>query len=306
MTVAVQNLTKRYGSRTVLHDLSFDLEPGQVIGFLGPNGSGKSTTMKIMLGLVRPDEGSVTWDGSTFADLPRAEPHGRRTPRRTGHRSRPQRRDHLRVLAMCGQMPPSRVDAVLELTGMTSVADENVGGFSLGMHQRWASQLRCSANPSTCSSTNPPTGSTPRASSGSATSSATSLPRARGVLVSSHLLAELSNVVDHLVVIGKGRLIRQASVAEFIQQEQSRVRVRSPRSPELAQLLMARQLTIEVDGEALLVSGTTAALVGDLAAVEGTALHELITETVTLEAAFLAATAEAQEYRSGTTPEGSP
>ncbi len=307
MTVAVQNLTKTYGARTVVDDLSFDLEPGQVVGFLGPNGSGKSTTMKMMLGLARPDQGSVSWDGSTYAELD--EPMRMAGALLDAQAIDPARsaRDHLRVLATCAQLPPSRVDDVLELTGMTSVADENIGGFSLGMHQRIGIAAALLGDPKYLLFDEPSNGLDPEGIHWQRDLFRDLAAEGRGVLVSSHLLAELAHVVDHLVVIGKGKLISQTSIEAFTSREQSHVRVRSPRSPELAQLLVARQLTIEIDDGALLVSGTTAALVGDLAAAEGIALHELTTETVTLEQAFLTATAGAQEYRSGTsTTEASP
>lgn len=298
MTVQVSGLTKTYGQRTVVNDLTFDLEPGRVVGFLGPNGSGKSTTMKMMLGLVRPNAGSVTWDGRPYTDI--SEPARTVGALLDAAAVEPQRsaRDHLRTLALCSELPAARVGAVLEMTGLGDVADEKVGGYSLGMHQRLGIAGAMLGDPSHLLFDEPSNGLDPEGIRWQRDLFRGLASEGKSVFVSSHLLAELAHVVDHLVVIGKGQLIREASVAEFTEGGAARTRVRSPRAEEFIAILRNRHLEVDFIDEVMLVSGAPTAVIGDLAAAEGIPLHELCTEERSLEDAFLEATAAAQEYRS--------
>lgn len=300
MAIVVEGLTKRYGPKTVVDDLSFEVVPGRVTGFLGPNGAGKSTTMRCMVDLDRPDAGSVQVDGSRYRDLQYpGRVVGTLLEARAVHPAR-QARDHLRMIAACGRIPDTRVDEVMEMTGITDAADRRVGGFSLGMHQRLGLAAAILGSPSYLMLDEPTNGLDPEGIRWVRSFLKRQAEEGRAVLVSSHLLAELALFVDHLVVIGKGRLIASASVDEITQARPQEVFVRSPRWQELAEQLRKRGATVDGDGDhgELRVTGINVEAVGDLAALMGVPLHGLRAESGTLEDAFLEMTAEAQEYRS--------
>ena len=297
MSIVVDGLTKSFGSKTVVDDLSFEVVPGKVTGFLGPNGAGKSTTMRMMVDLDRPDSGRTAVDGERYRDIQYpARVVGTLLEAHAVHPAR-KARSHLRALAACSRVPDSRVDEVMELTGISSAAGQRVGGFSLGMHQRLGLAAALLGDPAYLMLDEPTNGLDPEGIRWARDFLRSMAKEGRGVFVSSHLLTELSLFVDYLVMIGKGRLIAATSIDDFMAERSHAVFVRSPRSDELKAELQKRGVTVTVDSGELRLSGTSAAAVGDLAALLGIPLHGLREDTGSLEDAFLELTAEAQEYR---------
>ncbi len=306
MSIVVEGLTKRYGSKTVVDDLTFEVDPGRVTGFLGPNGAGKSTTMRCIVGLDRPDAGRVTVDGSSYEDLQYpARVVGTLLEARAVNPAR-KARDHLRMLAACSRIPDARVDEVMEMTGITSAADRRVGGFSLGMHQRLGLAAAILGDPAYMMLDEPTNGLDPEGIRWVREFLRSLADQGRAVLVSSHLLAELALFVDHLVVIGKGRLIASSSVDGLTASRPHEVFVRSPRLDELETELLQRGVEVNHEDGELRLRGTSAAAVGDLAALLAIPLHGLREDAGTLEQAFLDLTAEAQEYRTTQAPGAAP
>lgn len=301
----VRNLTKRFGQVVAVDDLSFDVEPGRVTGFLGPNGSGKSTTMRCMIGLDRYERGEASFGGKQYRDLP-APLHevgvlldaGYVHPARSG-------RNHLRWLAASNGIPMNRVDEVLELVGMTDVADRKLRGYSLGMKQRLGLASTLLGDPSTMILDEPANGLDPEGIRWMRDFLRHYADQGRTVLVSSHLLSEMSLMAQDLIVIGKGRLIQQSSVAEFVAKHASSwVRVKSPQLPQLLEVVNQAGATVKLIGDAAApdgadVRGLTIEAIGEAAHAHGIVLHELSGQTESLEDAFLTATASSQEYRSG-------
>jgi ABC-2 type transport system ATP-binding protein len=303
--IQVRNLTKRFGSTVAVDDLSFDVQPGRVTGFLGPNGSGKSTTMRCMVGLDRYERGDATFGGLRYGQL-KTPLHdvgilldaGYVHPGRSG-------RNHLRWLAASNGLASSRVDEVLDLVGMTEVADKRLRGYSLGMKQRLGLAATLLGDPATMILDEPANGLDPEGIRWIRDFLRHYADQGRTVLVSSHLLSEMSLMAQDLIVIGKGRLIQQSSVAEFVSRHASTwVRVRSPQLPQLIDAVNAAGATVKLVGEATAptaaeLKGLTIEQVGEAAARAGVTLHELSAQTESLEDAFLSATAATQEYRSG-------
>jgi ABC-2 type transport system ATP-binding protein len=265
--ITVQRLTKRYGETLAVDDLSFTVEAGRVTGFLGPNGSGKSTTLRALLGLIRPTSGRALVMGKPFhelrnpvrsvgASLDAADVH----PGRSG-------RGHLRTLAAAAGLPNSRVDEVLDMTELTPARDRRVKGYSMGMRQRLAL--------------------------------AAALLGDRAVLISSHVLSEVEQTVDSVVVIGAGRLVMQGTLAELIKGDRRPALVRSPRARELRRLLQAEGATVTADGrpDAMLVQHASLEQIGTLAADHGIPIFELTHEVSTLEDRFLELTGEGGNVR---------
>ena len=305
MALVVTGLTKRYGGKVVVDDLSLTVGPGEVTGFLGPNGAGKSTTMRMMLDIDRADNGSVAFDGTSFASLD--------SPLRTvgsmldANAIDPDRsaRSHLRYLAASAGLPMTRVDDVLGLTGMHEAAKRHVKTFSLGMHQRLGIAGALLGNPKYLLLDEPTNGLDPEGIRWIREFLRESANDGRGILVSSHLLSELSQYVDRLVVIGRGRLLAEGTVDEFTSmQTTTAVTVRSPGLDQLIDLIEQRGGVITRDSDTIDVADMTAEAIGDLAALHQIPLHELHTVRQSLEEAFLEVTAEAQEYRAGSGPPG--
>ena len=300
--IEVRNLTKRFGKTVAVDDLSFDVRPGRVTGFLGPNGSGKSTTMRCMIGLDRHEQGTTTFEGRKYNQLgsPLHEvgillDAGYVHPARSG-------RNHLKWLAATNGIPMKRVDEVLELVGMNEVADRKLKGYSLGMKQRLGLAATLLGDPGTIILDEPANGLDPEGIRWIRDFLRHYATQGRSVLVSSHLLGEMSLLAQDLVVIGKGKLISQSSVDDFVRRHASAwVRVRSPQLPTLTDLLERRGAKVEkVDGsDAIDVFDLAIEQVGEAAAAAQITLHELATRTESLEDAFLSATADSQEYRSG-------
>ena len=299
--ITVSGLTKRFGSKVAVGNLSFDVVPGNVTGFLGPNGSGKSTTMRCMLGLDRPNAGQTLFDGKPYQQLDRPLHQvgalldaGYVHPGRSG-------RNHLRWLAASNGLATKRVDEVLETVGMISVGKQRVRTYSLGMKQRLGLAGVLLGDPSTVILDEPANGLDPEGIRWIRDVLTHLAGQGKTVLVSSHLLSEMALMATSLIIIGQGQLIEQCTVADFVRRYGDHwVRVRSPRVASLVEPLRAGSAQIEyLDDTAIAVRGATAEEVGELAARYSITLHELSSQTGSLEDAFLKATAGAQEYRAG-------
>ncbi|SEP04399.1 ABC transporter ATP-binding protein [Trujillonella endophytica] len=301
--IIARDLTKTYGPRTAVDGISFTVEPGRVTGFLGPNGAGKSTTMRMVLGLDRPTSGSVTVNGSRYADSPAPlREVGALLEARALHPGRTAR-NHLRWLAASNALPATRIDAVLGLVGLEGVADQRVGRFSLGMSQRLGIAVALLGDPAVVVLDEPVNGLDPEGIRWVRTLARQLAAEGRTVFVSSHLMAEMALTADHLVVIGRGRVLADCPTADFIARHAAaHVRVRSPQSGELAAVLRRSGAHVTADGEGLRVEGLDTSGIGDLAGAHGLVLHELTLVRSSLEDAFMTLTADSVEY--GTTPAG--
>ncbi|MFI7617749.1 ABC transporter ATP-binding protein [Nonomuraea terrae] len=293
--IRATNLSKRYGRTLAVADLSFDVEPGQVTGFLGPNGAGKSTTMRMILGLDRPSGGSVLVDGRPYEEL-------RHPLRKVGalldakavHGGR-SARNHLLAIAQSNGIPAARVAEVLETVGLTAVAGRRIGGFSLGMAQRLGIAAALLGDPEILLFDEPVNGLDPDGILWIRTLMRKLAAEGRAVFVSSHLMSEMAQTADHLVVIGKGRLIADTSVREFIgRSSQGFVRVRSPRLAEMAELVKIGEL----HPDHLQVTAMTPLEIGTLAARAGIPLEELTYVQPSLEAAYMELTKDSLEFTS--------
>lgn len=296
--IELTGLTKRFGHTTAVDDLTCTVESGVVTGFLGPNGAGKSTTMRMILGLDRPTAGTATVLGKRYHEL--------RHPLRTvgalldARQVHPNRtaRAHLRWIAAGNRIPAARVDEVLDAVGLTDVAGKRAGAFSLGMSQRLGIATALLGDPQVLLFDEPVNGLDPEGIRWVRTFMRTLADEGRTVFVSSHLLAEMANTADRLVVIGRGRLISTASMDEFLAASAD-VLVRSPEADRLAGVLAAGGISVTREDTALRVAGATTEVVGELAARNGITLHELTATRASLEEAYLNVTDDATEYRAG-------
>jgi len=298
--IVARGLTKTYGPKVAVDGLSFTVEPGRVTGFLGPNGAGKSTTMRMVLGLDRPTAGTVTVNGRSYADSPAPlREVGALLEARALHPGRTAR-NHLRWLAASNGIPRTRIDEVLDLVGLSSVADQRVGRFSLGMGQRLGIAVALLGEPPVVVLDEPVNGLDPEGIRWVRTLGRDLAGQGRTVLVSSHLMSEMALTADHLVVVGRGRMLADCSMAQFIADHAaSYVRVRSPRTADVATLLRQRGLDVERHGEELRVQGLDAAGIGELVGTAGLHLHELTLVRSSLEDAFMTLTADSVEYSAG-------
>jgi len=295
--IEVRNLGKVYGKTHAVDDLTFTVQPGIVTGFLGPNGAGKSTTMRIVLGLDNPTSGTATIGGRAYRDIPNPLTQvGALLDANWVHPNR-SARAHLRWMARANGLPASRVDEVLALVGLASVARKNAGQFSLGMKQRLGIAGALLGDPGVLLFDEPVNGLDPEGILWIRTLMRSLASQGRTVLVSSHLLSEMAVTADHLVVIGRGKLISDTSTREFIDAAtRSAVRVRSPRLAELRQVLLAQGMSVENADGALLVTGSPIEQIGDAAATAGVTLHELSMQAGSLEQAFMQLTGQAVEF----------
>jgi len=305
--ITVGNLTKRFGSKVAVDHLGFEVRAGVVTGFLGPNGSGKSTTMRCMLGLDRPETGTTLFDGKPYRDLQRPLHEvgalldaGYVHPGRSG-------RNHLRWLAATNGISRTRVEDVLATVGLTAVAGARLRSYSLGMRQRLGLAGVLLGDPHTIILDEPANGLDPEGIRWIRDVLTHLARQGRTVLVSSHQLSEMALMAEDLVVIGQGRLIEQSTVTGFVDRYADRwVRVQSPTAPTLVAALSAAGADVTtVDDTTLDVRGLDRVAIGEAAAQQQLVLHELSSQTGSLEDAFLKATAAAQEYRS-TGVEGAP
>ncbi|MDQ2839056.1 MAG: ATP-binding cassette domain-containing protein [Actinomycetota bacterium] len=300
--IVAEHLTKVYGDKTAVSDLSFTVHPGVVTGFLGPNGAGKSTTMRMILGLDGPTAGQVTVNGKHYAEHP-APLHevGALLEARAIHTGRTAR-NHLLSLAATHGIPNHRVDEVIGLVGLSDVASKRVGGFSLGMGQRLGIAVALLADPATLILDEPVNGLDPEGIRWVRNLLKGLAAEGRTVFVSSHMMNEMAVTAEHIIVVGRGRLIADVGVEEFLRSAStSSVRVRSPEASRLAELLAGPDVTVvPSDDGAIRITGLTPASIGDLARDHGLAIHELTAENASLEEAFMEMTADAVEYH-GTT-----
>ena len=305
-TIEAHGLGKSYGGKAAVADLSFEVQPGSVTGFLGPNGAGKSTTMRLMLGLDN-GAGSTTYDGKPFTELRHPMRHvGALLEAKPFHPTR-KARNHLRMLAAANGIPASRVDEVLALVGLTEVARAKPKGFSMGMGQRLGLAAALLGEPHTLILDEPANGLDPQGIQWMRLFLKSLAAEGRSIFVSSHLLSEMALMADHLVVIGKGRLIATGPVEEFVSSSRGNaVIVRTPDASTLADLLVGRGAQVAATEPGMLtVVGITADAVGDLAFDHGIRLHELSHKVATLEEAFLERTAGAEEFQAHAVGEGS-
>jgi ABC-2 type transport system ATP-binding protein len=298
-SIAVRDLTKRYGKTVAVDRLSFDVHPGRVTGFLGPNGAGKSTTLRVILGLDNPTAGQALVNGRPFIEhhQPLFEVGALLDPK-AFHPGR-SARNHLRCLAYANRIDQRRVDEVLDLVGLTGVADRHAGGFSLGMGQRLGIASALLGDPSILILDEPVNGLDPDGILWIRTLLRSLAAEGRTVLVSSHLMSEMALTAEHLIVIGQGRLLADASVEAVVASAgRSSVHVRSPQTDSLAALLTARGVTpLCPTPDELIISGLSTDDVGDLAAANGITIHELWLHQVSLEEAFMDLTHDSVEYR---------
>jgi ABC-2 type transport system ATP-binding protein len=299
--ITASGLSKRYGSTLAVDDLSFEVRPGQVTGFLGPNGAGKSTTLRMVLGLDAPTGGSVTIDGRPYSTLRRPLFEvGAMLEAKAIHEGR-SARNHLSCLAQSNGISRQRVDEVLEIVGLTSVAHKRVGLFSLGMGQRLGIGAALLGDPGVLIFDEPVNGLDPEGIVWIRNLLRSLAAEGRTVFVSSHLMAEMALTADHVIVIGRGRLLAEASIEELIQgSSQNFVRVRSLHDDQLATLVSQKggSTRPEADGS-LAVTGISAAAIGDLAGDNGIYLHELSPQEVSLEEVYMQLTHDSVEYRAG-------
>jgi ABC-2 type transport system ATP-binding protein len=295
--ISVRGLTKVYGGVRAVDDLTFDVAAGKVTGFLGPNGAGKSTTMRMVMGLDRPTAGTATVNGKRYVDLPAPLREvgalldaGAMHPGRTG-------RAHLRIAACTSGIPASRVDEVIEQVGLEKAAGRRIKGYSLGMRQRLGIAAALLGDPQVLLFDEPVNGLDLDGVRWIRALLRGFADEGRTVLVSSHLMSEMQMIADRVVIIGRGRLIADAGVEEFLRGlDGSRVRVRSPQTDVLRELLADRgSVELTAPGE-LEVTGVAAAEIGDLAHERGIRLHHLAELDQSLEHAYLALTGSSVEY----------
>lgn len=298
--IELRNLSKRYGDTLAVDDLSFTIAPGRVTGFLGPNGAGKSTTMRMILGLDAPSGGEVTLNGRRYGAIPAPmqeigallDPkaiHGGRTAY-----------NHLRWIARAGGLPPRRIDEVLELVGLADVAGRKAGGFSLGMSQRLGIATALLGDPHILLFDEPVNGLDPEGIRWIRSLLRHLASEGRTIFVSSHLMSEMEETADHVVVIGRGRLIADTSIAEFTRRGSgNHVRVISPRGADLTPLLERAGATVTANDGALIVTGMEAPRIASVAAEHRIELHELSPRRASLEEAFMELTQDTTEYQGG-------
>ena len=290
--IEVDRLTKRYGKTIAVDDLSFRVTPGRITGFLGPNGAGKTTTLKAVLGLVHPTSGTTTVLGKPYRELD--DPLRRVGAVLETSRYHPGRsgRNHLRVVAAQAAVPNARVDEVLQLVAMKEPAKRRVGGYSMGMRQRLGLAAALLGEPELLVLDEPANGLDPAGIRWLRDLLRSLASQGRTILISSHVLAEVEQIADEVVIIHRGRFVAQSTTRDLAERAAGAVRVRSPEAARLREVLATEGMTVaESDDGALSVSEGTAPRVGELAAANGIVLHELMTERATLEEAFLELTA---------------
>jgi ABC-2 type transport system ATP-binding protein len=298
--ITLERLSKRYGERRAVDDVSVVIEPGRVTGFLGPNGAGKSTTMRMIMGFDRPDSGTALIDGMAYASL-RAPLRavGALLDARAAHPGR-SARQHLRALAATNRIPRRRVDEVIGLTGLESVADKRVGGFSLGMGQRLGIATAMLGDPGVLILDEPVNGLDPEGVRWVREFTRSLAAEGRTVFLSSHLMSEMAQTADHVIVLGRGRVLADAPIGQLVGGAGDPVRVRSPRVGALATAVTGPDVAIaSLGNDTIEIRGIGAEVVGEAAAAAGIPLYELVVVETSLEEAYLDITRDAVEYRTG-------
>jgi ABC-2 type transport system ATP-binding protein len=301
--IEVNGLTKRYGDKTAVENLTFTVRPGVVTGFLGPNGAGKTTTMRMICGLDVPTRGSVTVNGTPFREhaAPQRELGAMLDPRAL-HSSR-SAYHHLLALAQTSGIKKHRVHEVIDAVGLREVARRRAGKFSVGMGQRLGIAAALLGDPQTIILDEPVNGLDVEGIRWIRSMLRGLADQGKTVFVSSHLMDEMAHTATHLIVIGRGRLIADTGMAEFIARAASDVvRVRSSNPDGLTAALRARGATVQPsDDGSLAVTGLAAQHIGATATSAGISVHELATEQASLEDAFVNLTQDAIEYRANPT-----
>nr|WP_296773055.1 ATP-binding cassette domain-containing protein [Rhodococcus sp. (in: high G+C Gram-positive bacteria)] len=301
--IEVTGLTKRYGKVTAVENLTFTVKPGIVTGFLGPNGAGKSTTMRMILGLDRPTSGTALIEGKPYNQLKQPlRSVGALLDAKWVHPNR-SARAHLEWMAASNNIPKSRVEEVLRLVGLSEVAKKNAGGFSLGMSQRLGLAGALLGDPKVLLFDEPVNGLDPEGIVWIRKFMQRLASEGRTVLVSSHLLSEMAQTAEQLIVIGRGKLISDSSVQEFIDHaSEASVRVRSPQLDALRSALTSAGLTVREPNAteelqpALVVTNSTTDAIGEIAGRSGIVLHELASQRGSLEEAFMKLTGDTVQY----------
>jgi ABC-2 type transport system ATP-binding protein len=293
--VLSEGLTKRFGGLTAVDDLSFALEAGTITGFLGPNGAGKTTTLRMLLGLAAPTAGRALIFDQPYAQLAGAARRVGAVLEATDFHPGRSGRDHLRTLSRAVGLPDSRVDEVLGLVELTDAAGRRVKGYSLGMRQRLGLASALLGDPELLVLDEPANGLDPEGVRWLRDVLRTFASEGRTVLISSHVLAEVAQTVDQVLIISRGRLVVETSLERLTARVGGSVRVRSPQLAQLAEALRREQIeTTSSNDHALLAHGTTSERVGDVAFAAGVPVHELVTEGSSLEEVFLELTSETQ------------
>ncbi len=295
--IEARQLTKRYGPKTAVDGLDFTVRPGVVTGFLGPNGSGKSTTMRLIVGLDRPTAGTVTVNGRPYADhpAPLAEV-GALLEARSIHTGR-SARNHLLALAATHRVCDQRVDEVLDLVGLTEVANKRVGSFSLGMGQRLGIASALLADPGTVILDEPINGLDPEGVRWVRNLLKELAGEGRTVFLSSHLMAEMAQTAEHVIVVGRGKLIADVDTEDLLAGASASVVVRSPEAEQLRQVMAGPDVTVTaVEPGVLQIRGISTDQVGEAARRHGLAIYELRLEQASLEDVFMTMTSDAVEY----------
>jgi ABC-2 type transport system ATP-binding protein len=286
--ISVQGLTKRFGDVLAVDQLDFQVDQGTVAGFLGPNGAGKTTTLRMLLGLVAPTAGRATIAGRPYRELPDPARRVGAVLEASGFHPGRSARDHLRVLATAAGLEARRVDQVLEQTGLAAAGRRRVGGFSLGMRQRLGLAAALLGDPEVLVLDEPANGLDPEGVHWLRGLLRGLADEGRTVLVSSHVLAEIAQTVDQVVIVDRGRLVTQSTLADLTARADRTVRVRTPQPEALRDLLVARGATVTLDGpDQLVVGDATTEQVGRAAAAGGVVLHEMRFERSNLEEVFL-------------------
>jgi ABC-2 type transport system ATP-binding protein len=300
--IDAQHLSKRYGEKTAVDDLTFTVQPGVVTGFLGPNGSGKSTTMRLIMGLDGPTGGSVTVNGKHYRDhVAPLNEVGVLLEARAVHTGR-SAFNHLLALAQTHGIARARVDELIELVGLQDVARKRVGQFSLGMGQRLGIASALLGDPQTLLLDEPINGLDPEGIHWIRDLLRTLAAEGRTVFLSSHLMSEMALTAQHLIIIGRGRLIRDVSVADFVAEHSKNiVRVRSPQASELREIVLGPDVRVSSEEPSVLeIEGLTSDQIGQAAARHAIVLSELTPHQASLEEAFMALTRDEIEYRTAT------
>ncbi|MEV5545163.1 ABC transporter ATP-binding protein [Streptomyces sp. NPDC052309] len=306
--IELEGLTKRYGEKVAVNDLTCTVRPGVITGFLGPNGAGKSTTMRMVLGLDRPTAGDVRIDGRHYDRLKDPLTYvGALLEAKAWHGGR-SAYNHLLCLAQSNGIPARRVREVLDTVGLTAVARKKTKGFSLGMGQRLGIAGALLGDPRILMFDEPVNGLDPEGIHWIRNLMKTLAAQGRTVFVSSHLMSEMALTADHLIVIGQGRLLADSSMADFIEQNsRSHVRIRTPQRERLLDVLQGAGITVVDPGaEVLEVDGDKSEAIGELAARYRIVLHELSPQRSSLEEAFMRLTAESVEYHAHDGPPSGP
>jgi ABC-2 type transport system ATP-binding protein len=292
-TIEVHSLRKRFGAVTAVDGVSFDVQPGQVTGFLGPNGAGKTTTLRMILGLAHPTSGTATIDGRPYRRLEDPARTVGAVLERSGFHPGRRARDHLRAVARAARIPESRADETLEIVALQQAAQRRAGQYSLGMRQRLALATALLGDPRILILDEPANGLDPQGIRWLRDFLRWYASQGRTVLVSSHVLAEMAQTADAVIVIARGRVVAQGPIADLTAGRGGAVEVRSPGAERLGAALRARGFGIEPAGDhTLIVSGADTAAVGDLALREGVAIHGLHQRSASLEEVFFELTGE--------------